>query len=158
MNARELERFEQDAERARSRFEITRDNYETLAEIDEFLNQWFTEECNGTIQVSDDGEYAQFDELGNFTKFLEDGVSQAVAIIESIQKQSHFDFYIQRDPRGVQIYLYEASKLKEIDQPIDTVYNTIGHACYMPKFHDCNLILETNKKREELEREIKQNV
>jgi hypothetical protein len=135
MNARELERFEQDAERARSRFEITRKNYKTLTEIDEFLNQWFTEECNGTIQVNDDGEYEQVDGWGYFTgEILEDGVSKAFAIIELIQKQSHFDFYIQRDPRGVQIYLYEASKLKEIDQPIDTVYNTIGHACYIPKF------------------------
>lgn len=135
MNKKEMHRFLVDADLARIAYQIDVEDYYDLALLERRLQRWNEEEANGTIQWNDDGTPIRFSDDGYELGSIRNGKASIIKQIEKIKNSyGTFDIYYQGDCSGVQIYLYSRSALESSGYPIDQIYSSIGHACYIPKF------------------------
>jgi len=108
---------------------------EALRRISMTLSRWAEHECNGEIEVDDDGKSYRVSQgfpPGWKVKRYPVPNREAGAIRrlgKMMQDHPGWDFYHQGDPRGAALYLYRPDDLKP-GQSVDSVYSSIGICVY----------------------------
>jgi hypothetical protein len=128
-----IRRYEQANRLAKLGF--TEAEAETLRRISMTLSRWAEAECNGEVEVDDDGRAFRVYQ-GHAPTWAASRWPipnrEAGAIRRSgkmMQDHPGFDFYHQTDPRGAALYIYRHYDL-EPGQSIDSVYSSIGVCVY----------------------------
>jgi len=104
---------------------------ETLRRISMTLSRWAERECNGEVEVDDDGKAYSvsqgFPPKWKITRYRipnrEAGALRRLSAI--VSQHPGWNFYHQGDPRGAALYLFRPEDLNP-GQSIDAVYNQIG--------------------------------
>lgn len=108
---------------------------ETLRRISMTLHRWAERECNGEVEVDDDGKaygvsqgYAPSWKVRRWSiPNREAGALRRLA--KMMQAHPGWDFYHQGDPRGASLYLYRHDDIKP-GQSVDSCYSSIGICVY----------------------------
>ena len=114
---------------------FSQDEAETLRRISMTLSRWAEHECNGEIEVDDDGKAYRvsqgFPPSWKITRYSVPNREAGAIRRLGTMMQAHpgWDFYHQGDPRGAALYLYEPHKLNP-GQSIDSIYSSIGICIY----------------------------
>ena len=116
---------------------FTQNEAETLRRISMTLSRWAERECNGEVEVEDDGKAFHTHDYVSCTgkwKTVRYAIpNREAGAIRRLGKmmQAHpgWDFYHQGDPRGAALYLYRPEDLKP-GQGVDSVYSSIGICVY----------------------------
>jgi hypothetical protein len=114
---------------------FTQAEAETLRRISMTLSHWAETECNGEVEVNDDGKafrvhqgHAPTWEVSRWPiPNREAGAIRRLG--KMMQDHPGFDFFHQTDPRGAALYIYRPDDLKP-GQSIDRVYSSIGICVY----------------------------
>lgn len=97
---------------------IARDDFDTLLRIERTLHRWAERECNGEVEVDDDGKawHSWHDDLHTGPTVhrvripnRERGALKRLSAI--MARYPALGAYHQTDPRGCALYVYEASRL-----------------------------------------------
>jgi hypothetical protein len=123
------------------KYGITPEAFYRLCRIEQTLQRWFEEECNGTIQRDDQTgkPYRYFNDRQGVPVIrsaapipdLERGaIRRAKAIV-----QPFCHVYIQTDPRGCAVYLFRWKDVPASVGPgrIDQCYASVGYPVYFPE-------------------------
>lgn len=103
---------------------------ETLRRISMTLHRWAERECNGEVEVDDDGKAFGVSSWGTNRWPIPNREAGALRrLAKMMQLHAGWDFYHQGDPRGASLYLYRHDDLKP-GQSIGSVYNSIGICIY----------------------------
>jgi hypothetical protein len=130
---------------------IDRADLEPLMRIERTLHRWSERECNGEVEVADDGKafavsgsfrVALCDKLGTKVEHRwaipnrERGALKRLAAI--MARYPKLAAYYQGDPRGCALYVYEKGKLREYQKrvglehagrfAINSCYSSVGVA------------------------------
>ncbi len=130
----EQERFWERFNHAINRYGISQQDYKALALEEHRLQQWSTEECNGTIQRDEEtGKPVRVYTLpsgsyGRTRCFIPDREKGCIRRCEEIAASYGLKFFHQTDPRGCQVHIYREEDLQ--GSPIDSVYPTQAHAVF----------------------------
>jgi len=119
---------------------VSRDDFDALLRIEKTLHRWGERECNGEVEVDDDGKawtfYGDFVEANDprrkhRTANRERGALKRLDAI--LARYPNLAYYHQVDPRGCALYVYEKAALN-VGVPRDTIescYSSVGVAlCY----------------------------
>jgi hypothetical protein len=114
---------------------FTQAEAETLRRISMTLSRWDEAECNGEVEVDDDGKAFRVHQ-GHAPTWavsrwpIPNREAGAIRRLRKIMG-SHpgLAFYHQTDPRGAALYIYRPEGLKP-GQSIDSVYSSIGICVY----------------------------
>jgi hypothetical protein len=128
-----IRRYEQANRLARLGF--TEAEAETLRRISMALSRWAEAECNGEVEVDDDGKAFRVHQGHAPTWKVsrwpipnrEVGATRRLG--KMMQGHPGFDFYHQTDPRGAALYIYRPDDL-EPGQSVDSIYSSIGICVY----------------------------
>ena len=131
MTKREAERYARLRMVALDRLKLTSDDFESLLRIERTLQRWGERECNGEVETEESGKaygYSLDRSLRWRVPNREAGAQRRLAAI--MARYPELGAYVQGDPRGCALYVYERSKL-EAGRNIDSHYSSVGVAfCY----------------------------
>ncbi len=109
---------------------ISRDDLEALRRIEMTLHRWAERECNGEVEVDENGvAHATFkdSESGREREQVPNREAGALRRLASIlTSYPHLRAYHQTDPRGCALYLYRVDDMGDRDP--DAYYNSCGVA------------------------------
>jgi hypothetical protein len=122
-------------ERRLAKLGFTQPEAETLRRISMALSRWAEAECNGEVEVDDDGKafrvypgHAPTWEVSRWPiPNREAGATRRLR--KMMQDHPGLAFYHQTDPRWAALYIYRPEDL-EPGQSIDSVYSSIGICVY----------------------------
>jgi len=124
--------------RAFDKYGISNEDFYKLCLIENTLNNWHCEECNGTIQRDEETDkpirYIRDNQTGETLakyeiKDLENGAKKRARRI--CQKYSGIWTYWQNDPRGCSLYIYGPDDIKGLSGgDIGSLYSSRCFACY----------------------------
>lgn len=130
---KEIERQMRQEERL-ANLGITCEDSERLRRISMTLGRWSERECNGEVEVDEDGTAYGTNaaySTGRITRWKvpnrERGALNRLAAI--MAKYPELGAYHQTDPRGAALYIYRKADIPE-GSSIDSVYSSFGVAVY----------------------------
>ncbi len=96
---------------------ISRDDIEALRRIEMTLHRWGERECNGEVEVDDDGKawrchHSAANDHRYRTANREAGALRRLSSI--MARYPHLRAYHQTDPRGCALYVYEKARLSKL--------------------------------------------
>lgn len=115
---------------------FTQAEAETLRRISMTLQRWAERECNGEVEVDDDGKAFTVSQGSHWTGWKvsrhstpnrERGALNRLSGL--MAEHPGWAYYHQGDPRGASLYLYQPDSLQP-GQDIDSCYSSIGVCVY----------------------------
>ncbi len=107
---------------------ISREDVEALRRIEMTLRRWAERECNGEVEVDDEGTawrlHHTYTNHRGRTANLEAGALRRLSAI--MARYPHLRAYHQGDPRGCALYVYRADDMGDLDP--DAYYSSRGVA------------------------------
>ena len=115
---------------------ISRDDIEALRRIEMTLHRWSERECNGEVEVDDDGKASAVLSIAFGLRSFTDRITRyripnreagALRRLSSIMaRYPHLRAYHQTDPRGCALYVYRSEVMGKRDP--DSCYSSAGVA------------------------------
>ena len=130
LNKADKAKYHERERRAFDKYGISNKDFYKLCLIENTLNNWYCEECNGTIQRDEETDKpirAAGTEYQYQIKDLENGAKKRARRI--CQKYSGIYLYWQGDPRGCSLYIYGPDDILG-GENIRNLYSSRCFACY----------------------------
>jgi hypothetical protein len=110
---------------------FTFEEWETLKHCGDIINQWDTEDCNGSIQFDNDEtpRYYYRDGEGCYTikgEVIKNRKNEAIKRAVDIAKSHNLCIYYQGDCRGLSLYVYDPATVSA--KRIRSCYSTMARA------------------------------